>query len=144
MYRQHHAALEVLLVHPGGPYWKDRDIGAWSIPKGHVEDGEDLLQAAIREFAEETGHTPSGPFLPLGSARLKSGKTVHAWACAGALSAEQCHSNTCRMPYPPRSGRWITVPEVDRAQWFSIEEAREKLNPGQVPLLERLAQAGPQ
>lgn len=141
MYREHAGALEVLLVHPGGPYWHDRDLGAWSIPKGHVEDGEDLLVAARREFAEETGHAVEGRFVDLGSTRLKSGKTVHAWACQGDLDAETCKSNFCRMPYPPRSGKWITVPEVDRAAWFALEQAKQKINAGQVPLLERLQAA---
>jgi predicted NUDIX family NTP pyrophosphohydrolase len=132
--------LEVLLVHPGGPLWARRDAGAWSVPKGEYADDEDPLTAARREFAEELGTpAPDGDALELGEIRQKSGKRVRAWAVAGDLDAEQARSNTFSMQWPPKSGRMQEFPEVDRAQWFGLDEAREKLNPAQVPLLERLA-----
>jgi predicted NUDIX family NTP pyrophosphohydrolase len=133
--------LEVLLVHPGGPVWARRDAGVWSIPKGEYADDEDPLTAARREFAEELGTpAPDGAALELGEIRQKSGKRVRAWALAGDLDAEQIRSNTFSMQWPPRSGRIQEFPEVDRAQWFGLDEAREKLNPAQVELLDRLAQ----
>jgi predicted NUDIX family NTP pyrophosphohydrolase len=132
-------ALEVLLVHPGGPFWAGRDLGAWSIPKGQCERGEEPLAVARREFQEELGvAAPEGPFEDLGEVRQKSGKLVHAWAAAGELDPDAIESNTCEIEWPPRSGRRIEIPEVDRAEWFSLERAREKINPAQVALLERL------
>jgi predicted NUDIX family NTP pyrophosphohydrolase len=132
-------ALEVLLVHPGGPFWARRDAGAWSIPKGEYEGGEDALQAARREFAEELGvPAPDGSADDLGEVRQKSGKVVHAWALHGDLDASRVHSNTCEIEWPPRSGRRIEIPEVDRAEWFGLEQAREKINPAQAELLDRL------
>jgi predicted NUDIX family NTP pyrophosphohydrolase len=132
-------ALEVLLVHPGGPAWSGRDQGAWSIPKGEYEPDEDPLQAARREFAEELGTAPpDGAATDLGEIRQRSGKVVRAWAVEGDLDASAISSNTCPFEWPPRSGKMIEIPEVDRAEWFSLQEAREKINPGQVPLLERL------
>jgi len=132
-------ALELLLVHPGGPVWARRDAGVWSIPKGEYADEEDPLAAARREFAEELGTpAPDGEALELGEVRQKSGKRVRAWALAGDLDAEQIQSNTFSMQWPPRSGRIQEFPEVDRAQWFGLDEAREKLNPAQVELLDRL------
>ena len=139
-------ALQVLLVHPGGPLWARRDAGVWSIPKGEYTDDEDPLTAARREFTEELG-SPPAPAVPdaepldLGEIRQKSGKRVRAWALEGDLDAEQAQSNTFSMQWPPRSGRIQELPEVDRAQWFGLEEAREKLNPAQVPLLDRLTEA---
>jgi predicted NUDIX family NTP pyrophosphohydrolase len=134
--------LEVLLVHPGGPVWARRDAGVWSIPKGEYGDDEDPLQAARREFAEELGSpAPEGEALELGEIRQKSGKRVIAWALPGDLDAERITSNTFTMQWPPRSGRLREFPEVDRAQWFGLDEAREKLNPAQVALLERLAES---
>jgi predicted NUDIX family NTP pyrophosphohydrolase len=133
-------ATEVLLVHPGGPYWARKDAGAWSIPKGEVEDGEDPSAAARREFAEETGTTlPDGALEPLGSVRLKSGKVVHGFAVAGDLDPEAIVSSTFELEWPPRSGRITTFPEVDRAGWFGLDEAREKLNPAQAAFVDRLA-----
>ncbi len=132
--------LEVLLVHPGGPMWARRDAGVWSIPKGEYADDEDPLAAARREFAEELGSpAPAGEALELGEIRQKSGKRVRAWALAGDLDAEQIQSNTFSMQWPPRSGRMAEFPEVDRAQWFRLVEAGEKLNPAQAEFLERLS-----
>ena len=134
---------EVLLVHPGGPYWARKDAGAWSIPKGEVEEGEDPRTAALREFAEETGtRLPDGALEPLGSVKLKSGKLVHAFAVAGDLDPEAIVSSTFELEWPPRSGRTRTFPEVDRAGWFGLDEAREKLNPAQAAFVDRLAGAG--
>lgn len=141
MFRRGPGGLEVLLAHPGGPFWARRDAGAWTIPKGLVGPGEDELTAARREFAEETGVQPSGPFVPLGSVRQKAGKTVHAWACEGDLDAAAIVSNTVRSEWPPRSGRWITYPEVDRCEWFAPAEARARINPAQAVLLVRLEEA---
>lgn len=133
--------LEVLLVHPGGPYWARRDEGAWSIPKGLAETGEDLYEAALREFAEETGHpAPCTDPIPLGSVTLRSGKTVHAWACEGDLDPAALRSNTFTMEWPPDSDTTAEFPEVDRAEWFPVEAARSKLNPGQVPFVDRLVE----
>ena len=139
LYRRRDEQLEVLLVHPGGPFWARRDEGAWSIPKGEYVAGEDPLDAARREFEEELGTAPpDGPAQELGEIRQKSGKLVHAWALEGDLNAEQIVSNTCEVQWPPRSGKLIEVPEVDRAEWFTPEQAREKINPAQVALVDRL------
>lgn len=133
------AGLEVLLVHPGGPMWAKRDEGAWSIPKGEYEPGEQALAAARREFAEELGSpAPAGEPIGLGEVRQRSGKVVSAWALAGELDADAIVSNTCMVQWPPRSGREIEIPEVDRAQWFDLASARTKINPAQVTLLQRL------
>jgi predicted NUDIX family NTP pyrophosphohydrolase len=132
-------ALEVLLVHPGGPAWSKRDAGAWSIPKGEIAEDEDPLAAALREFEEELGTAPpTGEADDLGEIRQRSGKRVRAWALAGDLDASRIVSNTFMFEWPPRSGRMIEIPEVDRAEWFGIETARERINSGQVPLLDRL------
>lgn len=138
--------LQVLLVHPGGPLWVRRDAGVWSIPKGEYTDDEDPLAAARREFTEELGSplalaVPDAEPLDLGEIRQKSGKRVRAWALEGDLDAEQARSNTFSMQWPPRSGRMQEFPEVDRAEWFGLDEAREKLNPAQVQLLDRLTEA---
>ena len=139
LHRRRGEGLEVLLVHPGGPFWARRDEGAWSIPKGEYGAGEDPLAAARREFAEELGTpAPEGPTEDLGEIRQKGGKVVRAFALAGELDAERITSNTFRLEWPPRSGRMIDVPEVDRAAWFAMDEAGKKINPGQVELLERL------
>jgi predicted NUDIX family NTP pyrophosphohydrolase len=139
LYRERSDGLEVLLVHPGGPLWTRRDTGAWSIPKGEYADGEEPLGAARREFEEEIGSAPpAGDAADLGEIRQKSGKRVHGWAIAGDLDATQIHSNTFQFEWPPRSGKLIEVPEVDRAEWFGLDAAREKINQGQVPLLDRL------
>jgi predicted NUDIX family NTP pyrophosphohydrolase len=132
-------ALEVLLVHPGGPMWARRDAGAWSVPKGEYQRDDDPLAAARREFEEELGvRAPEGPVEDLGEVRQKSGKVVHAWAIRGDLDAGAITSNTCEVEWPPRSGKTIVIPEVDRAEWFGLETAREKINPAQVSLLDRL------
>ena len=129
----------MLLVHPGGPIWTHRDAGAWSIPKGEYLDGEDSLDAARREFEEELGSAPpAGEAADLGEIRQKSGKRVRAWALPGDLDTGRIQSNTFEMEWPPRSGKRIEIPEVDRAEWFGLKAAREKINAGQVPLLDRL------
>ena len=141
LHRRRTGRLEVLLVHPGGPFWARRDEGAWSIPKGECDAGEELLAAARREFAEELGtDPPDGPADDLGEIRQKRGKRVRAWSIEGDLDADAIVSNTFELEWPPRSGRTIDVPEVDRAAWFSLEEAREKINPAQAELLDRLSQ----
>ena len=135
-------ALEVLLVHPGGPAWARRDQGAWSIPKGEYVDGEDPLAAARREFEEELGSAPPpGDAEDLGEIRQRSGKRVHGWALRGDLDVSRVVSNTVDFEWPPRSGRIIEIPEIDRAEWFGLDAAREKINVGQVPLLDRLVEA---
>ena len=138
LFRRRQGAVEVFLAHPGGPFWARRDAGAWTIPKGVVDEGEDLLDAARREFREETGVTPAGPFIPLGSIKQKAGKTVHAWAWEGNADPSAVTSNETRSEWPRGSGRWITYPEVDRCEWFPIAEARAKMNPAQAELLDRL------
>jgi len=141
LYRHRRGTLEVLLVHPGGPIWARRDAGAWSIAKGEYETDEQPEAAARREFAEELGvAAPDGPAQDLGQIRQKSGKVVRAFALEGDIDAEAVVSNTCPLEWPPRSGRMIEIPEIDRAQWFDLDAAAEKLNPAQVPLLERLHQ----
>ncbi len=141
--RSSDGALEVLLVHPGGPFWAKKDLGAWSIPKGEYEDGEDALAAARREFAEELGSPAAdGELVALGEVRQKSGKVVTAWALEGDIDADAVTSNTFTMEWPPRSGRTREFPEVDRAAWFGLDEARERILPAQAPLLDRLAERG--
>ena len=132
-------ALEVLLVHPGGPFWASRDEGAWTIPKGEPAEGEEPLDTARREFSEETGLRAQGPYLALGSVRQKGGKVVRAWAFEGDCDPAAVHSNTCEVEWPPRSGRRLVVPEVDRAAWFDLAEARRRINPAQADLLDALA-----
>jgi predicted NUDIX family NTP pyrophosphohydrolase len=143
LYRRHNGELNVLLVHPGGPFWARRDDGVWSIPKGEYEGGsEDPLLAARREFAEELGSpAPDGETVDLGEIKQRAGKRVRAWALEGDLDASAIVSNTCEVQWPPRSGRMIEIPEVDRAEWLSLEDARVKINPAQVDLLDRLAAA---
>ena len=138
MYRRRSQSLEVLLVHPGGPFWKNKDAGAWGIPKGEVNPDEPLLEAAQREFFEETAVAPSGPYLPLGSVRLSGGKRVHAWAFEGGCDPAGIRSNTFQAEWPPRSGILQTFPEVDQARFFEVSAASRALHPGQVALLERL------
>jgi predicted NUDIX family NTP pyrophosphohydrolase len=131
-------AIEVLLVHPGGPYWAAKDEGAWSIPKGEYEPDEDPLAVARREFTEELGlEPPAGDPVEVGEVRLKSGKWVRAWAIEGDLDVEDITSNTFEIEWPPRSGRLQAFPEVDRAGWFDLDAARLKVNPAQVPLLDQ-------
>ncbi len=133
-----HPDLEVFLAHPGGPFWQDRDAGAWTIPKGLVEEGEDLLGAARREFEEETGITPVPPFHPLGSIRQKAGKVVHAWAWEGDADPAAIVSNVIRTEWPRGSGRWQEFPEVDRCAWLETVPARARINPAQRELIDRL------
>jgi predicted NUDIX family NTP pyrophosphohydrolase len=132
-------ALEVLLVHPGGPFWAKKDLGAWSIPKGEHEEDEDAQACAIREFTEETGSAPNpGELTDLGTVKLKSRKVIQAWALEGDLDATRVTSNTFSLEWPPRSGRFQDFPEVDRAEWFGLEEAAERMNPAQAAFLDRL------
>jgi predicted NUDIX family NTP pyrophosphohydrolase len=137
IYRRRNTAPEVFLVHPGGPYWTKKDLAAWSIPKGEYTADELPLDAAQREFHEETGFTASGPFIPLGEVKQSGGKIVAAWATEGDFDPAQLRSNTFQMEWPPRSGRQIEVPEVDRGCWYSVEEARTKLLTGQLAFLEQ-------
>jgi len=141
LYRRRQRGIEVLLVHPGGPFWARKDEGAWSIPKGEHGPGEDPLAAARREFAEETGATaPAGEFVALGAFRQSSGKIVEAWAVEGDFDPAALKSNAFTLEWPPRSGRMREVPEVDRAGWFAPEEAARKVLKGQRPILEALLQ----
>lgn len=139
LYRRRPTGLEVLLVHPGGPFWARKDDGAWSIPKGLCDPGEDPAEAARREFAEETGHTPAGSLRPLGSFRQSSAKQVEAFAIEGDFDTASLRSNTFEIEWPPRSGRRKSFPEADRAEWFSLDLARRKLIKGQVQVLDALA-----
>jgi predicted NUDIX family NTP pyrophosphohydrolase len=143
LYRRSSGALNVLLVHPGGPFWARRDEGAWSIPKGEYDrDSEDPLVAARREFSEELGSpAPEGEPIDLGEITQRSGKRVRAWALEGDLDASAIVSNTCFVEWPPRSGRQLEIPEVDRAEWLSPADARVKINPAQAALLDRLEAA---
>lgn len=132
------ARHEVLLVHPGGPFWAAKDEGAWSIPKGEIETGEDALAAAIRETSEELGIAAlEGPFVPLGEVRMKSGKRVIAWASRAAIDVTQVKSNEIAIEWPPRSGNTIQIPEIDRAEWMTLDGARLRANASLVPLIER-------
>ena len=141
LYRLRDGGPDVLLVHPGGPFWARKDAGAWSIPKGEHGDDEDAQAAALREFEEETGTALAPAALDeLGTVRQKSGKHVTAWAVEGDLDADAIQSNTFEMEWPPRSGRRGTFPEVDRAAWFGLDAARERLNPAQVAFLDRLGE----
>jgi predicted NUDIX family NTP pyrophosphohydrolase len=139
LFRHRPTGPEVLLVHPGGPFWARRDAGAWSIPKGEHDDGEEPVDTARREFGEETGHTlPLDELVPLGEIRQRSGKRVQAWAAEGDLDPEAVRSNTFELEWPPKSGRVQTFPEVDRAGWFALDEAQERLLPAQAAFVERL------
>src|SRR5215467_5421812 len=129
---------DVLLAHPGGPFWARKDAGAWGIPKGLVEAGAELLATAQREFTEETGFTATGPFVPLTAVRQKSGKLVHAFACEGDFDPARLESNTFEIEWPPKSKRMKSFPEIDRAGWFGLTAAREKIIPYQLPLLAEL------
>jgi len=138
LYRFEDDSLEVFLVHPGGPFFKNKDAGVWSIPKGEFLNDEDALSAARREFKEETGFDVDGEFTPLKAVKLKSGKVVFAWALQGDVDESQVVSNTFEMEWPPKSGKKMMIPEVDRGGWFTIEEAAVKLNPAQVALVKQL------
>ena len=142
LYRSPPGGLEMLLAHPGGPYFAKRDAGTWSIPKGEPDADEPLLDVARREFTEETGHPlPGGPLLELGSIVQKGGKVVHAWAVEGDLDPGMARSNTFDLEWPPKSGRLVAFPEIDRVGWFDPAEARIRIKAAQIPLLERLEAA---
>jgi len=138
VYRKITNSLQVFLVHPGGPFFKNKDEGSWSVPKGEFLDDEEPLAAAKREFAEETGQSIDGDFIDLGSIRQKNNKTVYAWAVEGDIDHEIIVSNTFELEWPPRSGRQIIIPEVDRAEWFEVVIAKQKINPAQAELIDRL------
>ncbi|RYY40688.1 MAG: NUDIX domain-containing protein [Chitinophagaceae bacterium] len=138
LYRTSTGAPEFFLVHPGGPFWAGREEGAWTIPKGEFTDEEQPLAAARREFFEETGARIEGVFVPLGTVKQKAGKLVHAWACEGDLDAGAISSNTFRTQWPPRSGKWISVPEIDKAGWFAYNEAARLINAAQRAFLDLL------
>jgi predicted NUDIX family NTP pyrophosphohydrolase len=142
MCRRRNGETEILLVHPGGPFWQKKDLGAWTFPRGTVESGEEPLQTAQREFQEETGLIPVPPFTSLGEIRQKSGKRVLAWAFAGDCDPSQIKSNTFELEWPPKSGRHQTFPEIDRADFFLIEQAAQRLFAAEVPFLERLQAIG--
>lgn len=139
--RERAGRLEVLLVHPGGPYWAKKDTGAWTIPKGEIAQGEDPLAAARREFEEETGSRAEGEAVALTPRRQAGGKLVHAWMVRGDLDVSAVRSATFSMEWPPRSGRWQEFPEVDRAAWFPLDEARRRILKSQVPFLDEVASA---
>ena len=138
-YRRSGDGWQVFLVHPGGPFWAKKDLGAWSMPKGEFTEGEDALLAAKREFREEVGQGIEGTFVALEPRRQKSGKTIHAWAVEGDLDETRLVSNEFEMEWPPRSGKMQRFPEVDRGQWFALPEAKTRINSGQIPILEELA-----
>ncbi len=138
MYRIDDGNLQVLLAHPGGPFFKNKDEGSWSIPKGEIEPHEDFLDAARREFKEETGLTATGPFIPLGQVKQKGGKVVHAWAFEGDCDPATIVSNTFSMEWPPKSGQQMEVAEIDRAEFFDLETARQKINAAQASLIDEL------
>jgi predicted NUDIX family NTP pyrophosphohydrolase len=138
MYRRAEGELLVLLVHPGGPFWAKKDLGIWSNPKGEYAGGEDPLAVAVREFAEETGTTPEGEFRPLGEVVQRGGKKVRAWAVEGEFDPAELKSNVFAIEWPPKSGRKQSFPEVDRAAWFPVEQARERILPSQRELIDRL------
>ena len=135
LFRRRPAGVEVMLVHPGGPFWAKKDLGAWSIPKGLADEGEDLLEAAKREFGEETGMAVDGDFLELGAHKQAGGKIIVAWACEGDFDPAALKSNAFMIEWPPRSGRTAEFPEVDRAAWYSIDEAPMKIHKGQRPVI---------
>jgi predicted NUDIX family NTP pyrophosphohydrolase len=138
LFRRRDGVLEVLLGHPGGPYWTSKEEGAWSIPKGGILPGEDPLTGAIREFTEETGFEPAAPFIALGSVTQRSGKVVHAWAFEGDCEPTRLASITTQTEWPPRSGRMINIPELDRVAFFGLSDARRAINIAQAELLDRL------
>jgi predicted NUDIX family NTP pyrophosphohydrolase len=138
MYRLDDGTLQVLLAHPGGPLFRNKDEGAWSIPKGEIEPDEDLLEAAKREFKEEIGVTPRGPFIALTTVKQRGGKVVHSWAFKGNCDPTAIVSNTFTMEWPPRSGQQMEFPEIDRAEFFDVSTARRKINAGQVALIGEL------
>jgi predicted NUDIX family NTP pyrophosphohydrolase len=140
LFRHRPAGVEVLLAHPGGPFWTKKDDGAWSIPKGLADEGEDLLAAAKREFLEETGATIGGAFMDLGAHKQPGGKTIAAWGCEGDFDPARLKSNMFTIEWPPRSGKTTEFPEVDKAGWFSVDEALKKATKGQRPIIAALAE----
>jgi predicted NUDIX family NTP pyrophosphohydrolase len=136
LYRIKNNVPELLLAHPGGPFWVNKDIGAWTIPKGEFTDEEEPLEAAKREFKEETGVDVAGEFIELTPVKLKSGKTVYAWLLKGDMDATKIKSNTFQLEWPPNSGIKKNFPEIDKAQWFNIKDAKEKINPGQIGFID--------
>ena len=138
LYRKKGSSLEVFLIHPGGPFWSKKDESAWSIPKGEFLENEDPLTAAKREFQEETGFSVEGPFVSIGSVKQSSGKVVQAWACEGDVDASAIQSNTFQLEWPPHSGKYQDFPEADRAEWFPIDVARQKILKVQLPFLQNL------
>lgn len=138
IYRLHHQSLEILLVHPGGPFWQNKDLNAWSIPKGEFNDDEEPLNAAKREALEEIGIPVDGKFIPLTPVKQKSGKIIYAWAVNADIDLSGFHSNTFEMEWPPKSGVLKVIPEVDRADWFTIKEVEKKLIAGQLPFIHEL------
>ena len=140
LYRKNNKLIKFFLVHPGGPFWKGKEIGAWSIPKGEFTNEEDPLIVARREFNEETGQTVEGNFIELKPIKQKGGKMVYAWAVEGDADAENIVSNTLKQEWPYKSGKWITIPEVDKAGWFGVEEAKEKINVAQVNFIDELVE----
>lgn len=138
LYRKRGTSFEIFLVHPGGPFWAKKDLGAWSIPKGEYQDGEEALDAARREFMEETGFAAPANAVALGEVKQAGGKIVMAWAAEGDCDPERMVSNVCSIEWPPRSGRMIEIPEADRGGWFALDEARERILKSQQPFLERL------
>jgi predicted NUDIX family NTP pyrophosphohydrolase len=143
LWKREHDSILVLLVHPGGPFWQNKDAGAWSIPKGEYGDDEEPLAAARREFAEELGALPAGEVTPLGEIRQKAGKVVTAFALEGDFDCATFKCNSFEIEWPPKSGKRASFPEIDRAQWFSLDEARRRINPAQAELIGRLEQALP-
>ena len=140
MFRRKGTELEVFLVHPGGPFWAAKDAGAWTVPKGEYIEGEEPLDAARREFTEETGFVPKGEFIDLGTVRQTSGKIVNAWAFEGDCDPARLVSNSCEIEWPPRSGKKMEIPEVDRGAWFSVDKARRAILKSQEPFLDALAE----
>jgi predicted NUDIX family NTP pyrophosphohydrolase len=138
LYQVRNKSKEVFLVHPGGPFWKNKDLGSWSIPKGEFAENEDPLEAAKREFEEETGFSIDGKFIKLTPAKQKSGKIIFAWAVRGDVNTENTRSNTFEPEWPPHSGKKQEFPEIDKSKWFTISQAKEKINPGQLKLIEEL------
>jgi predicted NUDIX family NTP pyrophosphohydrolase len=138
LYRYHHNLPEVLLVHPGGPFWVKKDLGAWSVPKGEFDDEENSFHAAVREMEEELGIKVTGEFVELSPVKQKGGKLIYAWALQGDFNIAEIKSNTFEMEWPPKSGITKLFPEIDKAAWFTMDGAKEKINKGQLPLIEEL------
>jgi len=135
LFRFNKNTLQVFLGHPGGPYWRNKDVGAWSIPKGEFEENEDPLEAAKREFKEETGHEVKGNFIPLKPLKQKSGKIIYAWALEGEMEINKVKSNNFEMEWPPKSGKMMQFPEIDKAGWFDVSQAKEKIIAGQIAFI---------